>query len=250
MKIMKKSPDPFLYEGTKDLGLLLIHGFTGSPSEMRTLGNYLNGNGYTTYGPQLAGHGSTPEEMAKTRKEDWWNSVIEGYQYLIDKGYKQVVAIGLSMGGILSLKLAIEKELKAVIPMAAPIFVHDKRIALSRWIKYIKAYEVKKISKEDHIAQYLDSYDRTPIACAESLYKLMKEVKRELSKITIPIQIMQGKKDETVMHESANYIYSHVHSKIKELKWYEKSTHIMTLDREKEKVYEDILHFLDRIGSN
>lgn len=246
MKIIKKSPDPFYYQGNMEIGILLIHGFTGSPAEMRLLGNYLHQSGYTVYAPLLAGHGKTPEEMSRTDKEDWWKSVKEAYDFLKNDGYKKIIAIGLSMGGVLALKLAIEEKLLAVVPMNAPIFVHDKRMGWSRWLKYIKAYKVKT-KKEKHIEEHLASYDRTPIACVESLYSLIKEVKKSLAKVTIPIQVMQGKKDETVMFESANYIFEHVQSSENEIKWYEKSTHIMTLDREKEKVFEDILLFMDRI---
>ena len=246
MKIVKKSPDPFYYQGEKDTALLLIHGFTGSPAEMKLLGDFLNQKGYTVYAPLLSGHGKTPEEMAVTNKDDWYRSVIDAYWFLKEKGYEKIVAIGLSMGGILSLKLSLDKPLIAVIPMAAPIFVHDKKIGWARWLKYIKTFQVKE-KKEDHIQEYLVSYDKTPIACVESLYQLIKEVKVNLPNVSIPVQVMQGKKDETVVYESAGYIYDHVKSAVKEIKWYEKTSHIMTLDKEKEKIFEDIIRFLDKI---
>ncbi len=246
MKITKKSPEHFYYQGNKNVGLLLIHGFTGSASEMSLLGNFLHEEGYSVYAPLLKGHGLTPEDMAKTNKDDWWNSVLEGYELLKSKGYDQIVAVGLSMGGILALKLALERKLIGVIPMAAPIFVHDKMIGLSRWIKYVRAYQIKQ-KKSDEIEEYLVSYDRTPIVCVESLNHLIREVKRDLEKIEIPIQIMQGKKDETVVTKSAVYIYDHVGSMNKVLKWYEHSSHIMTLDREREKIFGDILDFLKNL---
>jgi len=246
MEIIKRSPDPFFYPGEKDTTILLIHGFTGSPAELRLLGNKLNQNGYTVYAPLLAGHGRTPEEMAKTDEIDWWNSVVEAYQWLQEKEDKKIIAIGLSMGGILALKLAYSKELYAVISMAAPIYVRDKRINWVRWLKYLKAYQVKK-SKAEHIEQYLASYDRTPLVCVESLHKLIAEVKQQLSKVAIPTLVLQGRKDETVIPESAEYIYNNVSSDFKQLIWYDKSTHIMTLDHEREKVFADILTFLDKL---
>jgi len=246
MKIIKKSPDPFFYQGEKEIGILLIHGFTGSPAEMKLLGKFLHQHGYTVYAPLLAGHGKTPEEMTKTDEQDWWNSVLEAYHHLRKKGYDKIIAVGLSMGGILSLKLAYTKPLLAVISMASPIYVHDKRIGWARWIKYVKAFQPKE-KKEDHIEEYLVSYDRTPITCVASLHKLIKEVKRMIPQITTPIFVMQGKKDETVVYDSANYIYDHVKAKNKEIKWYEQSSHIMTLDRERETVFKDILSFIEKI---
>ncbi|KXG44355.1 alpha/beta fold hydrolase [Tepidibacillus infernus] len=247
MKITKKSPEPFYYQGDKRIGLLLIHGFTGSPAEIRLLGDFLQQKGYAVYAPLLAGHGTSPEEMAKTNQEDWWNSVLEAYEFMKSEGYDQIISIGLSMGGILSLKLAMEKPLLAVIPMAAPIFVHDKRMAFARWIKYIKAYQVKG-KKVDQIEENLASYDRTPIKCVESLHRLIKEVKHDLPRVHCPVFIMQGKRDETVIPESANYIYRHISSSTKEIKWYEQSTHILTIDQEREKVFEDLYLFISQIS--
>lgn len=243
MKAIRRVADSFFLQGENKTAILLIHGFTGSPAELRLLGEYLNENGYTVYAPLLAGHGTTPEEMAKTNKEDWWNSVTEAYDFLLNKGYSDIIAAGLSMGGALSLKLAINKPLTAVVSMAAPIYVHNRFIGLSGWIKYLKVYEAKK-RKAESIEQYLVSYDRTPLVCAESLNRLIKEVRGNLGKVLVPILIMQGKKDETVRFESAKYIYDRVNSSNKELKWYDNSSHIMTLDQERDKVFADILKFI------
>ncbi len=246
MKIVKKNPDPFYYQGNNKIGLLLIHGFTGTPAEMKLLGKYLHQHGYTVYAPLLTGHGKTPEEMAKTNHKDWWNSVTYAYDFLKEEGYEKIVSVGLSMGGVLSLKLAYKKPLSAVVAMAAPIYVHDKRMGWARWIKYVKTFQ-PKVKKEAYIEEHLVAYDRTPIACVGSLDKLIKEVKRNLQKIMIPAFIMQGKKDETVYYESASYIYEHVGSTVKEISWYEDSTHIMTLDREREQVFSDIRIFLEKL---
>ncbi|OEF99703.1 hypothetical protein BHF71_07695 [Vulcanibacillus modesticaldus] len=247
MKITKRRPDPFFYEGKKEVGILLIHGFTGSPAELSLLGKFLHQTGYTVYAPLLAGHGKTPEEMKKTNKDDWWNSVLEAYEHLKQKGYDRIIAIGLSMGGILALKLAMEKPLLAVIPMAAPIFVHDRRVALTRWLKYFITYSVKE-KKEEHIESQLASYDRVPVICVESLHKLIKEVKVSLNKVGIPTLVIQGMNDETVVPESANYIFNNINSTLKEIKWYHQSTHIITLDNEREKLFEDIRLFLERVS--
>lgn len=243
MKIKKRKSESFYYAGDKKIGILLVHGFTGSPSEMSLLGEFLYKEGYSVYAPLLTGHGTSPEEMKKTNKDDWWNDVLDGYDFLKSEGCKNIVAIGLSMGGSLSLKLAIERDLLAVVSLAAPIFVTNKYIGLSKWIKYFIPYQEKN-KKSDHIQKHLVVYDRTPVACAASLNLLIKEVKKNLRKISIPILIIQGKTDETVYYESANYIYNNVGSTIKKIKWYNESTHIITLDHDKDKVFQDISLFL------
>lgn len=243
MRAEMRVADSFFLQGKDKTAILLVHGFTGSPAELRFLGEYLNEHGFTVYAPLLAGHGLTPEKMAKTNKEDWWNSVVDAYDLLLSKGYTDIIAVGLSMGGALSLKLAMHKSLVAVISMAAPIYIHNRFIGLSRWMKYVKTYQVKK-RKDDNIEQFLVSYDKTPLICAESLDRLIKEVRNNLGRVSVPILIMQGKKDETVRFESAQYIYDHVSSVKKELQWYENSTHIMTLDKGRDMVFANVLEFI------
>ncbi|WP_339060383.1 alpha/beta fold hydrolase [Tepidibacillus marianensis] len=155
MKATFRKSESFFLEGKKSTGILLIHGFTGSPAEMRLLGEYLHRDGYTVYAPILRGHGTTPEEMAQTTKEDWFQSVVEAYNLLKEKGYSSIVAMGLSMGGILALKLAISEKLTAVVPLAAPIYVYDKRIAWAKWLKYFKAYNRKRGEKPHILSRTL-----------------------------------------------------------------------------------------------
>lgn len=247
MRTEKRVADSFFLQGENKTAILLIHGFTGSPAELRLLGEYLNEHGFTVYAPLLAGHGLTPEEMAKTNKEDWWNSVVDAYDLLLSKGYTSIIAAGLSMGGALSLKLAMYKPLAAVVTMAAPVYIYNRFIGLARWVKYVKTFQVRK-KKDDNIEHHLVSYDRTPLICAESLDRLIKEVRNNLGRVSVPILIMQGKKDETVRFESAQYIYDHVGSVKKELQWYENSTHIMTLDQERDKVFANVLEFILNSG--
>lgn len=247
MKISKRDCKTFFFEGSKKIGCLLIHGFTGSPSEMRLLGEFLHKEGYTVYTPLLSGHGISPDEMKKTNKDNWFKSVVDGYDYLKVEGCENIVAIGLSMGGTLSLKLANERELLGIVSLAAPIFVQNKLMRFSKWIKYFIPYQ-EKTKKAEHIQKHLSVYDRTPIACAESLNLLIKEVKANLKKISVPALIIQGKADETVRYESAEYIYKNIRSTKKQIKWYDQSTHIITLDRDRDKVFQDINLFLKQIS--
>ena len=78
-----KEADAFFLQGNNDAGVLLVHGYTGSPAEMRLLGNYLNEKGdYTVLGVRLAGHGTTVEELEQTVWQDWYKAVDEGVKEL------------------------------------------------------------------------------------------------------------------------------------------------------------------------
>lgn len=133
MKIRRRPPDPFFYQGS-ETGILLIHGFTGTPSELRPMGRYLEKQGYTVYAPLLPGHGTSPEEMECTSWKDWWACVFNAYDRLRLQGkVRQIVAVGLSMGGALALKLAQEREVAGVVPFVLLFIYKIKGIGLSIW---------------------------------------------------------------------------------------------------------------------
>jgi carboxylesterase len=108
--------EPFFFSG-KDAnaktGCLVTHGFTGTPKEMRWLGEYLNGQGYTVCGIRLNGHATKPEDMIRSRWQDWLLSVEDGFNLLRSCTY-QVFLLGLSMGGVLSLTAAASAEKPAM----------------------------------------------------------------------------------------------------------------------------------------
>jgi carboxylesterase len=92
--------EPFFFAGNR-VGCLLIHGFSGTPKEMRWMGEYLGNLGYSVLGIRLAGHATQPEDMQRMHWQDWLASVEDGY-WLLQGSVDQVFLIGLSMGGILS----------------------------------------------------------------------------------------------------------------------------------------------------
>src|SRR5690625_3237266 len=106
MKI--KRPTPFTFEAGKR-AVLLLHGFTGHSADVRMLGCFLQKKGYTSHAPIYKGHGVEPEELIESRAEDWWQDALQGYEHLKQLGYEEIAVAGLSLGGALALKLAIER---------------------------------------------------------------------------------------------------------------------------------------------
>ena len=104
VKLHRRSVEPFYFPGNH-IGCLLLHGFSGSPSEMRYMGERLAQDGWTVSGILLSGHGTTPELMAKTSWEDWVKDAEAGVRQL-RKSCDIIIGIGLSMGGLLALHLA------------------------------------------------------------------------------------------------------------------------------------------------
>src|SRR5699024_6766476 len=121
-----KQPQPFTFEAGPR-AVLLLHGFTGHTADVRMLGRFLEKEGYTTHAPIYRGHGREPEALLEAGAQDWWEDVENAYKHLQDLGYKEIVVAGLSLGGILALKLAYSNQVKAVIPMCAPMFFDNKQ---------------------------------------------------------------------------------------------------------------------------
>lgn len=236
--------EPFILSGDKR-GVLLVHGFTGTPAEMFLLGKHLNEQGYTVLAPRLCGHGTTLEEMASTDWVNWYHSVCDGY-HLLKCTCEEVDVVGLSMGGILSLKLAMEYEVNRVVTLSAPIQVANRGVDLLPPIEECADKYVQKKRRKfaDAAQQYCIAYDRTPIVCVHHLLNVIKTVSADLVKLKKPLLIVQSTNDHTVVAESATFIYDHVGSEKKELFWLKESGHLVTLDVEREKVFEKIVNFL------
>lgn len=248
MKTSMRLPESFLFRSEQqEIGVLLIHGFTGSTAELRPLGKHLNQAGYTVHAPLLKGHGVTPEEMRSTTWIDWLVSSKEGYDRLEAEGCKNIIVIGLSMGGLLALKIAQYAPVLGIATLSAPIKVRDKRIGLSEYLQYVLPYKKRRKKKAEHIERELYILDRTPLNCVVSLSKLMKNVQKVLPHLTQPILIVQSGMDETVDPCSAELLYNRIGSKQKEIICFENSGHIITLDKERDKLFEELTQFIKRL---
>ncbi|MDQ0167712.1 alpha/beta hydrolase [Bacillus horti] len=243
-----EKPTSFTYRGDRQIGVLLIHGFSGSTKELTGLGRILHEQGLTVHAPLLKGHGLTPEEMGKTTWVDWWGSVKEGYQQLVREGCTSIFVIGHSMGGLLALKLAQYEKIEGIVTLCAAMKVRDKRFAIVSLLQHMIPYKRRKKPKADYIERELYIYDRVPLKCIVSLHKLITNVQKMVHYVKQPILIIQSDLDETVDPLSGNILYQRVGSEEKELVTFKDSTHMITLDLEKEMVFDRVQKFLlDRI---
>lgn len=227
-----------------DCGVLLIHGFTGSPAEVGMLGEFLHKEGYTVLAPRLSGHGTTVEDMATTKWPHWYSSVEDAY-HILKAICSRIVVIGLSMGGLLALKLGTEYQVDKIVSLSTPIFIVDKRLQLLPVYQMFRSFIPKKRKTYADIApKYTVSYGFTPLRSLSSLLELIQHVDTLLSNIDVPLLIIQGKHDHTVQSRSAQYIYDKAGTIEKKLIWLEKSGHIITIDIEREKVFRHIAEFI------
>lgn len=245
---MEKSCEPFYFKKSDNVGVLLIHGFTGSPGEMRPLGEYLADKGITALGILLPGSCTSPEDMNERKWQEWANAVEAGYTKLKNDGIKNIFVCGLSMGGALTLYFAENHDdFSGMIPLAAPVEIKNRKLLLlpiyKRFKKLIPKEEAQSEDVEYEIYHY--SYDVVPVVALGELLKLLKVVKKNLSKIKVPALIVQGKVDKVVPPYNAEVIYNSISSEDKNILWLENSHHVVTLDVDRETLYKEVERFIN-----
>lgn len=244
MKVIQ--PKPFTFEAG-ERAVLLLHGFTGNSADVRMLGRYLEGKGYTCHAPIFKGHGEAPEELVKYTPEDWWEDVLEGYQLLKDKGFEEIAVAGLSLGGVFSLKLAYTYPIKAAIPMCAPMYFRSEENMLEGIYKYAKEYKQLEGKDDEQVEKEMEKFKELQVKPIKALQDLITDVRKQIDHIYTPTFVVQARNDEMINTDSANIIYDNAESDVKDIKWYEHSGHVITLDDERDQLHEDIYQFLEKL---
>ncbi len=241
---------PFTFEADNDnkkLAVLLLHGFTGNTADVRMLGRFLQKRGYTSHAPLYKGHGVPPEELVHTGPDDWWQNVMEGYHFLKNKGFEKIVACGLSLGGVFSLKLGYTEPIAAVIPMCAPMHIKSEEVMYKGILAYAREYKKREEKNEEQIEAEMLEFEKTPMKTLKALQQLIADVRANVDQIYAPTFVVQARHDEMINTDSANIIFNEVQTDDKKLKWYEESGHVITLDKERNQVEEDIFQFIHNL---
>ena len=238
---------PFHLEGGEH-GVLLIHGFTGSVSHMRLIGEDLHAQGFTVKGINLPGHATSMEDMKRTNWQDWLGAARSAAAEMKRK-YKHFSVVGLSMGGVITLLLAEEMELTACAPISAPMAVQNKLMPLAGLAApFIPAVmwgdDPERPSVLDK--RYDHGYSGFPTRCATSLSKLIRMARRNLHSVKCPILVVQSHADETIAASSADIIHAGVSSRDKDILWLDDVPHVCTISPEHEHIAKAIGELLRR----
>ena len=235
---------PFCYpEG--DHGVLLIHGFTGSPSHMRLIGEGLRDNSFAVRGILLPGHGKNPEAMKKSSWQDWFQASREAAAQMRAK-YKYFTAVGLSMGGCLALMLAEGMEADACVTIAAPMKTVSKLRSLAPIAALAHPMVNKRAdgSRKSLIADYDIGYNSYPTQSVVHLSAVMRKAYQDLSLIHCPVMVIQSRADRTVTADSPDIILNGVSSRIKAQLWLQNAPHVCTISPEYPRIVEAMTEFL------
>jgi carboxylesterase len=227
---------------------LLIHGFSGSPIEMRWLGTYLAAHGVRVEGVRLAGHGTEPEALTHLTWHDWLNSASEGFDRLIH-GREKVVIVGFSMGGLLGLHLceAHPDQVGGIVTISSPIYFVDRRIHLIPVVRHvIHWHNVRRpgSNTDPEANMRYNSYRRYPLIAVDHLLDLMRVTRKLIPRIQVPALIMHGVHDHVIDSKSAAYLFKRIGSAQKELVFWKNSGHGVPFDAEREEVWHKVLQFV------
>lgn len=242
---------PFFFEGTNGKGVLLVHGWTSTPYEVRRLGKFLFENGYTVLGIQLAGHGTVPKDLENVGWREWRSDVEAGYAKLKET-CKKVFIGGTSIGSNVAILLAEEKpDLAGIFLMAMPYRLRQEKLVtsfakflLKCGIKYRKKFYPPTFGLSTTITRLI-SYQTYPVKSALETFALIQYAREKLNKITQPCLIMQSTHDHIVQKDSMENIYAQINSKIKRKIYIEKAYHTFISDIKNQHIFKDILNFLD-----
>jgi carboxylesterase len=244
----------FLFPGT-GVSALLIHGLSGTPYEMRYLGERLAaGGGVRVCGVRLAGHAGAPEELGAATHAQWYESVVEGFERLHRYG-DPVAVIGLSMGAVLAARLAADQgEAVAGVAMLSPAFF------LPLWMRgplsalralgpladriYLRS---KGSDIHDAAARSVHPSARLmPLGAVLELLKLSAAVRPRLSRVIQTALIIHSRRDHTCpMRRNVDFLLGHLGSTQKRAVILEDSFHVITVDSEKERVASEVIDFVN-----
>ncbi len=226
-------------------GVLLSHGFTGSPASMRPWGEHLAADGFTVSVPRLPGHGTTWRELNNTLWQDWYAEASRSLDTLRES-CTEVFVGGLSMGACLALRLAEERgdDVAGLILVNPSVASTDKRLAAVPMLKHLVpalkgiGNDIKKPGVEEHC------YDRNPLKALDSVRELWKVTREDLPKITSPLLIFRSVEDHVVEPVSAQMITQRVSSRDVTERVLDNSYHVATLDNDAESIFTESAEFI------
>jgi len=253
-----KSGAPYLLlpKERVEKGVLLVHGFLASPAELSDFGHRLHEQGYAVMGVRLAGHGTSPWDLKSRTWREWLNSVRRGYR-ILSAFADQIVVVGFSAGGALSLILAAEhpEKLLGVASVSTPLAYRNRKLAfvplvhginkLADWLPYLEAVMPFRENDSEHPDI---NYRNIPVHGLYQLRLMTGELQDHLPRIDVPALIIQGDDDPVVEPGSARTIFDGLATRDKALHRVSSSRHGI-LNEDIDGTCGLLTDFIERAGS-
>ncbi len=226
---------------------MLLHGFTGTPQNVRPLADYLAHRGLTVSVPRIAGHGTTVDDLDRTGPNDWLGTADKALADL-RKTCSQVVVAGISLGGTYALELAVRHpDVAGVVVIAAPLLDIAPLDAVVKDPKRPKAIEAPW-AKTGVLTKDLTAggivYLEMPLAALERGLDLIRQVRARLTQVRAPALLIYGDQDAIVDKANGPFVLEHIGSTDKRLLALPDSSHELTLDYDRERIAVEVYDFI------
>lgn len=234
--------------GEGGAGILAFHGFTGSPFEVRALGELLHASGFGVYGAALAGHATDVAELEKATADDYLLQAERAFDEACRR-FERVYIVGLSIGGTLGLHLAANKRVAGLVTISAPVFLYPMMRAtlplIEQWLPGLRA-PANFAAWQGNVV----GYKSTTIGAVNIVLEVLARVRKELGAVKAPLLVMHSVRDLTVPVDSAREIYDRASSEDKRLELIDAGSHLMTIEPNLRLIDALIVDFLKRLESN
>ncbi|GAB3065606.1 alpha/beta hydrolase [Salinicoccus sesuvii] len=239
-------PQPFFFEEGAQ-AVLLLHGFTGNSSDVRQLGRYLQKQGITSYAPHYEGHAEPPENLLKSSPHVWWSEVLAAYDFLVERGYEKIFVAGLSLGGVFAVRLATVRDVVGIATICSPMYLKDRETMYAGVLEYARGFKRMEGKTEAEIEREMAQFE--PTEMLDEVRGMISLAKESLPDVFVPLFVAQSEKDQMINPDSANIIYDEASTEEeeKQLKWYPESGHVLTIDKEKQQLFNDIHAFMGQL---
>jgi carboxylesterase len=238
--------EPFAL-GEGDAGVLAFHGFTGSPFEVRALGDLLHDKGFGVLATPIAGHATDVDDLEKTTADDYLREAERAFDEAAQR-FARVYVVGLSLGGTLALHLGANKPAAGLVTISAPVFLYP---AVSATLPLIEQW-LPRLRTPANFAAWQGNvvgYTSMTIGSARVLIDVLEHVRAELPDVKAPLLVIQSTRDLTVPVESAREIYERTSSDVKRLELVDAGSHLMTIEPNLSLIDAIIVDFLKRLES-
>jgi carboxylesterase len=262
----EKKSEGFTLTANNRRAVLMFHGLTGSPFEMRYYGGKLHKAGFDVHCPCLPGHCTSIEDL-KSKKWRDWDSFAKAEYERVSSGYEEVYLSGLCLGALLCLSIAIENDTPGALVLLSPTMSLDGWSL--PWFRFLRILALTPIThvidysfterepygvKNEHVrkkimtmlaSDNLSAYDRYPAVTFAELLKYSWYLKKNMKNVKKPTLIMHPEEDDICDVKNAQYIYDHIGSDSKRFVRLKNSYHIVTIDNDKDIVLSETIQFLN-----
>lgn len=244
--------EPFFFQGSNREAVLMVHGYTSTPRDLRELGVEINKLGYTVSGLLLPGHGTHPTALDHVRWPEWYEAVRAEYGRL-GKQARKIHAVGFSMGGALAMHLAANAKLEKLVLLSPflKIAYRPAHLIPEEWLVYTVGRLLRHLKKNHsgncdnpearkrHIA-----YFHYALSSINQALELVNVIREEVQRIHNKVLIIHSKKDRTTSPSASRRLFDDLPSLEKRFVWLRNSNHIITHDNDRKKVFQEVLSFI------